>query len=161
MANSEASHVAAADEAMVAFEWRLDEDTEAEEAKKRAEAAQRHGGEAHVRPRPTGVIPGLELIPIVIFGVVIATGLITQVIDWWADRRKPGLLIHVGKDGKLEIRPIANIPPGQVLFVGVDGTTFQYANVSQNQLHNMMDAAIKGITPAGGNPVSGQQGSGQ
>jgi hypothetical protein len=134
------------------FEWRLDPDTNEEEASRIVMAVQHDGGEAQLRPRPTGVLP-LLAIPIVIFGFVELVALTEQVVDWWTKRKRCGIMIHVGQDGKVDVRAIS-IPYGNVLFVGADGKTFQYVNVSGDQLKNLLDAASRGTTVSGGNPVS-------
>jgi hypothetical protein len=140
-----------ADGRQVVFEWRLDPDTDEQQASRVADALRRDGGEAHIRPRPKGVLP--LTIPLVIFGVVGLVALAEQVIDWWTHRARSGLMIHVGPDRKVDVRPI-NIPYGKVIFVGADGKTFQYVDVSSNQMKDLLEAASHGITPTGGAPVS-------
>ena len=50
-------------------------------------------------------------------------------------------------DGQVEIKPLESLPYGQVLFIGSDGVTFKYANVSQDKLKDILDAVSKGLTP--------------
>ena len=131
----------------VIFEWRLDPDTNEQDANQIVRAVQRDGGEAHLRPRPTGVLP-LVAIPFVIYGVVQLVVLTEQVIDWWTKRRQSGIMIHVGRDGKVDVRPL-NIPYGSVIFVSADGKNFNYENVSDDHLKILLEAAAHGITPPG------------
>ena len=145
------------------FEWRLDPEIEGEAAQQFADAVQRDGGEAHLLrlPPPTGVAGVVWLIvPFVIFGVVQTVSLAEQVADWWRNRQSSGILIHVAEDGKVDIQPI-NIPYGHVLFIGADGKTLQYVNVSGDQMKDLLAAASHGITPPGGSPVQSQGAGGR
>ena len=142
----------------VAFEWRLDPDIDEKAAKQLADAVQRDGGEAHLLLRPIGVLP--VAIPLVIFGVVEVVALAEQVTDWWRNRQRSGILIHVAEDGKVDIRPI-DIPYGHVIFVGAGGKTIQYVNVSEDQMKDLLAAASRGIIPPGGSPVQSQGAGGR
>lgn len=140
-----------ASEGLVSFEWRLDSEADENKAKQLISALHGDGGQVMLRPRPTGVLE--VVVPLVIFGVTVGVLLVEQVMDWWRVRNRVGLLIHVGKGNKVDIRPL-DIPYGQVLFVGIDGKTFQYVNVGDHQLKQLLDAASHGITPAGGTAVA-------
>ena len=144
-------------EPRVAFEWRLDPEVDEAAAQRLADTLRTGGGEAVLRPRPKGVL--IVAVPLVIFGVVAGVALVEQVVDWWTDRKKSGVLIHVGKDGKVDIRPI-DIPAGHVLFVGADGKTVQYVNTSADQMKQLLAAASAGITPPGGADVPTKAGGG-
>jgi|GEM_PF-6087284 len=134
----------------VAFEWQLDPDIDEEAAQKITDAVRQDGGKALLLPRPEGFLP--VVFPLVILGVVLAVALVEQVADWWTNRQKSGVFIQVAKDGRVDIRP-ANIPYGQVLFVGADGKRLIYVNVSQDQMKDLVTAASRGVTPSGGSPV--------
>jgi hypothetical protein len=129
------------------FEWTLDEDDDRSEAERLRLGL---GDNTNIQEE-VGMLP--VLIPIVIYGVVIGVGLSEQVWDWWEARKKKGLLIHVSKDGKLELKPIG-IPYGQVIFIGADGKTFMYVNVTKNMLGSLIQAASGGLAPSGGSPLT-------
>lgn len=126
----------------VIFEWRLDLDTDEKEAKKLADTLQSSGGEVHFQSRPEGLFP----IPVVIFGAVIAVALVEQVTDWWTNRKKSGIMIQAATDGKVSIQPI-NAPYGAVIFIGADGNTCEYQNVSKDQMKDILTS----VSQVGGN----------
>ena len=132
---------------LVTFEWRLDSEADEASVQQFAREVQQRGGEAHVQPAPKGFLP--LAIPAVIFGAVKVAGLVEQVADWWKNRKRSGVLIHVASNGKIDIQPLG-IPYGQVLFVGKDGKTLQYTNVSQDKMKDLLSAAAQGIVPSGG-----------
>ncbi len=134
------------DEARVTFEWTLD-DEEGDDASALAAELEKAGGEVQVKDRPVGVIPVPG--PEAIFGIVVLTGLVQQIFDWWSRRRRKGLFIHKGADGKVEVKPV-DIPYGQVLFLTPDGTTLRYQDVSRDRLSELLAAAAGGDVPTGG-----------
>jgi hypothetical protein len=137
----------------VQVQWTLDDDDTAEEAN---EIASKLGPQTQV-VKVEHFLP--ILIPLIILAVVSAVGLAQEVWEWWDRRHKQGLLIHASSDGKVEIKPI-NIPFGQVIFIGADGKTFLYQDVSKDRLQEILDAAHGGIAAAGGTQVSdGQSGT--
>ena len=132
------------------FEWSLELDASESEAQHTVERIRAAGGQAEVVAPPAAIAP--LAIPLIIFGVVAIAGLAEQVWDWWRNRNKHGLLLHVGADGKLDIKEI-NIPYGKVIVITPDGTKTQHEDVSDNQkLKVLMESAAKAVT--------GSQGSG-
>ena len=129
----------------VSFKWTLDEVASEREARTLTEALRKAGPKAEIVQHQTR--PFFVVIPIIIAGIVVGVALGEQVYDWWENRHKHGLLIHVKPDGQVEIKPLESLPYGQVLFIGSDGVTFKYANVSQDKLKDILDAVSKGLTP--------------
>ena len=139
-------------EPRVNFEWRLDPDSDEKTARQFADEVRRTGGTAHLQEPPKGLLP--LAIPFVIMGAAKLAALIEQISGWWSKRKADGLLIHVTKDGTLDIRPL-NIPYGQIVFVGKDGQTFKYVNVSKNTLGDLLASARGGVPPPGGTALGG------
>lgn len=129
----------------VVFRWSLDEQANENEAARLTASLQQTGGRAEIVQHQTR--PLWFVIPIVIAGAVIGVALAEQVYDWWDKRHKHGLLIHVKKNGELDIKALEGLPYGQVLFIGAGGKEIKYVNVSQDKLKSILDAASKGLTP--------------
>src|SRR5437870_13451108 len=102
----------------VGFQWTLSDTESAQDVRSMVKTLESAGGDVRVQEPPTGVLP--VAIPIIVFGVVVATALAEQVADWWIRRHEKGLLIHAWKNGKVDIKHI-DIPYGQVIFIAWDG----------------------------------------
>jgi hypothetical protein len=123
----------------VKFMW-IVADAKKQDASQLAESLRQSGGKVQVQEPPSGILP--ILIPFVIFGAVVMTALTEQVVDWWSTRKKHGLLVHVDKKGKLEVKEL-DIPYGRVIVISPDGTSVTQENVSNDQLKVILDAAGK------------------
>lgn len=139
----------------VTFEWRLSQDTDDEEAIQLAESLKCNEGLVQVQHFQSDSENKLyKCIPViipVIFGITSIVMLVKNVADWLETRHKSGTLIQVGKDGKVNIQPL-EIPYGNVMFVGADGKTFEYVDVSKDELKDIIEAVSRGIIPVGGDP---------
>jgi hypothetical protein len=131
-----------ADQRQVKFEWILGRDVSAADGAAIGEAFERAGGEVLVRYPPKGFVP--ILIPIGIFGVIAAVALAEQIVDWWTNRSKSGLLIRPTADGGVHVEEI-DIPYGHVIVVTADGQTITHTDVSANSIGELLKAAAKGL----------------
>jgi hypothetical protein len=127
----------------IQFQWKLAVESTQAEAKPVVEALNAGGGTVAATPTPIGILP--ILIPIVIYGVVQAVGLTEQVVDWWSNRQKHGMIIRIGPDGSVEITDSEQLPSGQVIFIDRDGTSATHMDVSGDQLKSLLKNATSAV----------------
>ncbi len=143
----------------VAFEWSLEREATEAGARTIAERIRTAGGQGDVIAPPAGIAP--LAIPFIILGVVAAVGLGEQVWEWWHNRSKHGLLIQIGKEGKVDIKEL-DIPYGQVVVISPDGTKVEHKDVSKDKLDTLLDAAsnVASAAVGGDSSTSGARGHG-